>query len=120
MTLTARLWSLLTTRLLDGATHGTTDGYLVVDASTEGRDLADTLSLPAYRDPVDELQSLEDKRGKVYLWQCADDAKADSLLRQFDEAGASAFDALHIVVADETELRELSKADLEPYLGGLE
>ena len=118
MSVRAWLWVRLTKWLLGTDDVGMAGSYLVTDVDAPGEMVADLLDLPAYRDPVTELRDLPDERGRVYVWEVDRPEAADNFWSALVEQGADNADAIHVVIADETELYELDAMDLEPYIGG--
>lgn len=114
-----RLWSYLTGKLLDGESIGSYNNYVVADV-TQGdkQEIADVLDLPAFRDPVDELYKLPDEKGRIYVWTTETEREREQVLRWFGESNAEP-EALHFVLCELEELREIDEQELKPYLGGL-
>jgi hypothetical protein len=114
-----RLWSWLTTRLLDDADIGCYKNHVVVDTDCNKHEIAETLDLPAYKDPVDELHTLPDDENRIYVWQVETEREKEQVLRWFEQAKADP-QALHFVLSELEELREYDEQELKPYLGGFD
>ena len=65
-----------------------------------------------WKDPLEELHELPDEDGKIYAWQFESDeaaAQFNSMLKEeFTKRGKSP-DAIHFVITDEEQLRELDR-----------
>lgn len=82
------------------------------------KEVCEERNIPRYQDPVEELDTLPDERGRVYVWSAENPETRrswlDTLAEYQDFNGE--FDALHIVVTDEMELHRLERHELEAYL----
>ena len=76
----------------------------------------DTRDIARYQDPVDELESLPDRRGTVYAWVVPDNRVEDwhKRLLEYDEA-ANGLDALHVVITPDDDIRRLDIAELNRH-----
>jgi len=128
MTLTAKIWTWLTRRLLGDESVGGARGYTVIDADDytealfslagvdDGEALANKLDLPAYQSPVETLHELSDEPEAIYAWTVESEARASALLSALQEQGVEDMDALHVVLTDDEELSELSYEDIRTYV----
>jgi hypothetical protein len=128
MTLTTRIWTWLTRRLLGDESVGGARGYTVINADDydealftlagvdSRRELADKLDLPAYQSPVETLQELPDDPEAIYAWTVESEGRATALLSALQEQGVEDMDALHVVLTDDEELAELSYEDIRAYI----
>lgn len=76
----------------------------------------DTRDIARYQDPVDELESLPDRRGTVYAWVVPDNRVEDwhKRLLEYDEA-VNGLDALHVVITPDDDIRRLDIAELNRH-----
>jgi len=69
------------------------------------------------KDPIQELREIDDEKGRIYVWEVDSEKKRETWLKALDKAGVSSFESVHIVITDTDELFELSRTELEPYIG---
>lgn len=114
-----RLWLWLTEKVLGDEWIVSTSGYVCLDARrADPETLTEVFDLPAFRDPVDELHTLPDEKGRIYVWTTETEREREQVLRWFGESNADP-EALHFVLCELEELREIDEQELKPYLGGL-
>lgn len=79
-----------------------------------------------WKDPLEELHELPDDEGKIYCWEFSTDEAARQfsgmLQTEFLEKRGRDPDAVHFVITDEEQLRELDPEQIErrvkPFGGG--
>lgn len=78
-----------------------------------------------WKDPLEELHELPDEPGRIYCWEFSSEEGAkqfNSMLKsEFDQRGKRP-DAIHFVITDEEQLRELDPEQVgrqvKPFNGG--
>ena len=76
----------------------------------------DTRDIARYQDPVDELESLDDRAGAVYVWVVPEARVEDwyQRLGEYDDA-VNGLDALHVVITPDDDIRRLDIEDLNRH-----
>ena len=114
-----RLWLWLTKRVMGDDWIVSDSGYVCLDARrADPETLTEVFDLPAFKDPVEAFHDLPDEKGRIYVWEAKTEQGRTQLLRGFDHANVEP-EALHFIVTELEDLREIDEQELKPYLGGL-
>ena len=81
-------------------------------------DEAERRDMPRYKDPVDELEQLDDDPHRVYVWEVSSEERAEGWIKSLEEYRDKhgGFDAIHFVLTDEEDIHRFSRDELREMI----